>query len=73
MAILAIQRVHVVGHQPAAQDLLRTAMDQANLSARAYHKIKRVLRTIADLAGDDRVGRAALAEALAYRGMPLLA
>jgi len=57
----------------AAQDLLRTAMDQANLSARAYHKIMRVSRTIADLAGDDRVGRTALAEALAYRAMPLLA
>ena len=56
-----------------AQDLLRTAMDQANLSARAYHKIMRVSRTIVDLAGDDRVGRAALAEALAYRAMPLLA
>jgi magnesium chelatase family protein len=57
----------------AAQNLLRTAMDQANLSAHAYHKIMRVSRMIADLAGDDRVGRAALAEALAYRAMPLLA
>ena len=57
----------------AAQDLLRTAMVQASLSGRAYHKIIRVSRTIANLAGDDRVGRAALAEALAYRVMPLLA
>jgi magnesium chelatase family protein len=56
-----------------AQNLLRTAMDQANLSAHAYHKIMRVSRTIADLAGDAKVGRAALAEALAYRAMPLLA
>lgn len=33
----------------------------------------RGIETIADLAGDDRVGRAALAEALAYWAMPLLA
>ena len=57
----------------AAQDLLRTAMGQANLSMRSYHKIMRVSRTIADLAGDDRVGRAALAEALAHRAMLLCA
>ena len=56
-----------------AQDLLRTEMDQASLLARAYHKIIRVSRTVADLAGDIRVGRAALNEALAYRAMPLLA
>ncbi len=56
----------------AAQDLLRTSMDQANLSARAYHRIIRVSRTIADLVVGERVGHAALAEALAYRAMPLL-
>ena len=48
-------------------------MDQVSLSARAYHKIMQVSRTIANLAGDARVGSAALAEALAYRMMPLLA
>ena len=57
----------------AAQDLLRTAMDQTNLSAHAYHKILRVSRTIADLADDDKIGLAALFETLAYRAMPLLA
>ena len=56
----------------AAQDLLRTSMDQANLLARAYYKIIWVLRTIADLVVSERVGRAALAEALAYRAMLLL-
>ena len=56
----------------AAQDLLRKSMDQENLSARAYHKIIWVLRTIADLAVGERVGRASLAEALAHRAMPLL-
>jgi predicted ATPase with chaperone activity len=57
----------------AAQDPLRTAMDLANLLARAYHKIMWVSCTIVDLAGDDRVSRAALAEALAYGAMLLLA
>ena len=48
-------------------------LDQSNLSAWAYHKIMWVSRTIADLAGDDRVGGAAFAKALAYRAVPLLA
>ena len=56
-----------------AEELLRAAMDKAHLLARAYHKIMWVSRTIADLAGEDRVSRAASAKALAYRAMPLLA
>ena len=56
-----------------AQDLLGSSMAQANLSARAYQKIMRVSRIIADLAGDERVGRAVISEGLAYRVMPLLA
>jgi magnesium chelatase family protein len=43
------------------------------LLVRAYYEIMRVSRTIADLAGVESVGRGALAEALAYRVMPLLA
>ena len=57
----------------AAQDLLRMSMEQKNLLARVLHKIMRVSRMIADLAGDAIVGRAAISEALAYRVMPLLA
>ena len=53
--------------------VLPAAIDQVNLSACAYHKIMWVSRTIANLAGDEKVGRATLAEALAYLAMPLLA
>ena len=56
-----------------AQDCLRTSMNQANLLARTCHKIMRFPCMIADLAVDERVGRAAIFKALAYRVMPLLA
>jgi magnesium chelatase family protein len=39
------------------------------LSARGYHRVLRVARTIADLDGAERIGRAHLAEALAYRAL----
>ena len=43
------------------------------MSASAYHKTMRVARTIADLNDNSEVMRAHLAEALAYRAMPLFA
>ncbi len=49
------------------QSLMRAAMTQLNLSARAYHRILKLARTIADLAGSEEIGSVHLAEALQYR------
>jgi magnesium chelatase family protein len=49
------------------QSLMRAAMTQLNLSARAYHRILKLARTIADLVGCEEIGSAHLAEALQYR------
>jgi magnesium chelatase family protein len=47
--------------------LLRDAAEAMRLTARAYHRILKVARTLADLDGEGRVGRLHLAEALSYR------
>jgi hypothetical protein len=49
------------------QSLMRAAMSQLNLSARAYHRILKLARTIADLAGSEEIQSVHLAEALRYR------
>ncbi len=51
----------------AAMALLKLAIARLNLSARAYHRILRVARSIADLTGEDHIGAGQVAEAVQYR------
>ena len=50
-----------------SQSLMRSAMSQMQLSARAYHRVLKLSRTIADLAGEEKISPQHLAEALQYR------
>jgi magnesium chelatase family protein len=53
--------------EPAAETLLARAMTRMSLSARAYHRILKVARTIADLAGSATITTAHVAEAIQFR------
>ncbi|MBV0933220.1 YifB family Mg chelatase-like AAA ATPase [Marinobacterium weihaiense] len=59
----------VCGLDSASQALLVQVMQHSRLSARACHRLLRVARTLADLAGQARVERTQLLEALAFRGL----
>ncbi len=48
--------------------LLKRAAESLRLSARGFHRVMKVARTLADLDGEDKVGRMHVAEALSYRG-----
>jgi magnesium chelatase family protein len=77
----ARSRIYANAHMPArlikqhcilpaeAQRLLETAMERLGLSARAYHRILKIARTIADLEGEGALAPAHVAEAIQYRTM----
>lgn len=52
---------------PAGEQMMQKAFARLQLSARAYERILKVARTIADLAGSDQVEAQHVAEALSYR------
>jgi magnesium chelatase family protein len=51
----------------AGEEILRLTMARLNWSARAYHRVLKVARTVADLAGAETIGQAHVAEAIQYR------
>jgi magnesium chelatase family protein len=51
----------------ASQDLIKQAVNRMHLSARSYHRILKLARTIADLAGEADIKLEHLAESLQYR------
>ena len=54
---------------PSLQTMIRHAINEFGLSARAYDRILRVARTIADLAGSENIRREHLFEAIGYRAL----
>jgi magnesium chelatase family protein len=60
-------------HLPAAEaDFLEATLSKLGLSVRAWHRILKVARTLADLAGEKDIAKHHLSEALSYRSMDRL-
>ena len=67
MNVRAIQKYCAL--RPEARETLKAAITELNFSARAYDRILKVSRTIADLAGADEIGIEHVAEAIQYRSL----
>ena len=65
--MLAREVVEFCKLTPRGKQVLETAIRQLHLSARAYHRVLKVARTIADLDHADRIDTPHVAEALQYR------
>lgn len=57
----------IAAPDPGGLQLLRDAAEKFKFSARGYHRVLKVARTLADLDGKDELGRIHLAEAISYR------
>ena len=67
-AALGTQEIDALCQLDAASEtLLKKAITRLNLSARAYHRVLKLARSVADLAGSDTITTAHLAEAIQYR------
>ena len=54
---------------PKDKEILRSAFERMELSARAYHKILKLARTAADLSGEEQISLKHLLEVLQYRSL----
>ena len=62
-----LQLAKIAEPEAAAREMLLTAAERFSLSARGYHRVLKVARTIADLEASDAIHRVHVAEALSYR------